>query len=96
QTLASDHHAVIALPVPRLDISTEQARGTICESETIRNSIDSNRTFLLPLADIVCPSFPDDCDAIERVDGLHYSTRGAEEVARWMFGEIRKLVTDEG
>ncbi|MGA0204993.1 MAG: acyltransferase family protein [Ilumatobacteraceae bacterium] len=96
QTLASDHQAVIVLPVPRLDISTEQARGTICESETIRNSIDSNRTFLLPLADIVCPSFPDDCDAIERVDGLHYSTRGAEEVARWMFGEIRKLVTDEG
>jgi len=30
------------------------------------------------------------------VDGLHYSTRGAEEVARWMFGEIRKRVTDEG
>jgi peptidoglycan/LPS O-acetylase OafA/YrhL len=95
QSLAGDHPAAIVLPVPRLDISTEQARGTLCESDAIRASVDPTRTSLLPLADIVCPSFPDDCDAIERVDGLHYSTRGAEEVASWMFTELRRIVPTE-
>jgi lysophospholipase L1-like esterase len=40
----------------------------------------------------VCPSWPDDCDRIERVDGLHYSTRGAEQVAEWIFERVADIV----
>jgi peptidoglycan/LPS O-acetylase OafA/YrhL len=92
QALVGDRPTAIVLPVPRSDQNAEQVAGTLCESETMRQSVDMTRTTILPLAELVCPSWPDDCDRIERVDGLHYSTRGAEQVAEWIFERVADIV----
>ena len=72
---------VLVEPVPRLDIDAADAAGTECEIRHYEAVADELGVRLVRLRDAVCPSYPDDCERIERYDGLHYDGDAALVVA---------------
>lgn len=73
---------VLVAPVPRTDIGSDDAIGTLCEIEAYNDIGDDLGIPVVPLSDWVCPEYPEDCERIIRYDGLHYDGDSAQQVAR--------------
>lgn len=89
-------------PIPRDDLGDDIAQGTSCEIgalqdtvarlEEVDSSNDEPVVTVLPLNDLVCATFPIDCDLVPRDDGLHFTEAGATTVAAWLFDRIDEAV----
>jgi hypothetical protein len=67
--------------VPRTDIGPADAAGTECEIIAYDDVGAELTVEVVHLRDFVCPAYPDDCERVERYDGLHYDGESARTVA---------------
>ncbi len=79
---------VLVAPVPRTDIGAPDAAGTECEIAAYENVAAELDVTLVPLRELVCPSYPDDCERVRRYDGLHYDDEAALTVARYVLDAV--------
>jgi peptidoglycan/LPS O-acetylase OafA/YrhL len=87
-SLAGDIPSSFVAPVPRTDLDADAAAGTECELDVYAAVAESTGAPLLRLDALVCPDYPDDCDRVERYDGLHYTPAAANEVGGWIFDQL--------
>lgn len=79
---------VLVAPVPRTDIGAPDAAGTECEIAAYEDVAAELDVTLVPLRELVCPSYPDDCERVRRYDGLHYDDEAALTVARYVLDAV--------
>jgi peptidoglycan/LPS O-acetylase OafA/YrhL len=86
-----DLMTVVVTPSPRLDQGERGPAGTICHVAAMRFWAADNEVSIIDVGSFVCPSYPDDCERVGRVDGLHYDEPGARQVANFLFDELLAL-----
>jgi peptidoglycan/LPS O-acetylase OafA/YrhL len=82
-------------PVPRTDLGEADADGARCSAAVLRSVAQGAATtgvVVSTLDDVVCPRHPDDCERLERYDGLHLRDDAARAAGRHLWGEVALLL----
>ena len=87
-TLSGDIPSALVTPVPRTDLDATAAAGTACEVQTYLTASAATGEPVIRLDSFVCPDFANDCNTVDRSDGLHYTAAGAEVVAAFILDHL--------